>query len=53
MKPYLLAKFNEHGQSMLEYGMIIVLIAAFVMVVLLILGPGIGNLFSNVVDNAQ
>ena len=53
MKPYLLAKFNERGQSLLEYGMIIVLIAVIVMVVLLILGPGIGNLFSNVVDNTQ
>jgi pilus assembly protein Flp/PilA len=42
---------NERGQGMLEYGMIIVLVAILVMVLLLVLGPGTGNMFSNVAVN--
>ena len=39
----------EKGQGLVEYAMIIVLVAVLVMVVLLILGPAVGNIFSNVV----
>ena len=53
MRPYFLSKFNQHGQGMLEYGLVIVLVAVIVMIVLIALGPGIGNMFSNVVVNAQ
>jgi pilus assembly protein Flp/PilA len=42
---------TERGQGMLEYGMIIVLVAILVMVLLLVLGPGTGNMFSNVAVN--
>ena len=42
---------GERGQGMLEYGMIIVLVAILVMVLLLVLGPGTGNMFSNVAVN--
>jgi pilus assembly protein Flp/PilA len=42
---------SEKGQGMLEYGMIIVLVAILVMVLLLVLGPGTGNMFSNVTIN--
>ncbi len=42
---------SERGQGMLEYGMIIVLVAILVMVLLLVLGPGTGNMFSNVAVN--
>ena len=37
------------GQGLLEYGVIIVLVAIVVMAVLLLLGPSIGNMFSNIV----
>ena len=40
---------QEAGQGVVEYAMIIVLVAVLVMVVLLILGPAVGNIFSNVV----
>ncbi len=40
---------QELGQGLVEYAMIIVLVAILVMVMLLILGPAIGNIFSNVI----
>jgi len=41
---------REEGQGLVEYGMILVLIAVIVALVLLLLGPAVGNLFSVVVD---
>lgn len=42
---------SERGQGLVEYGMIIVIVALIVMLVLLALGPSTGNLFSNSVGN--
>ncbi|HEY70634.1 MAG TPA: pilus assembly protein [Anaerolineae bacterium] len=42
--------FGQEGQGLIEYSLIIVLIAIVVMAVLLMLGPGIGNLFSNIIS---
>ena len=39
------------GQGLVEYAMLIVLVAVAVILVLALLGPGIGNLFSNIVVN--
>jgi pilus assembly protein Flp/PilA len=41
---------REQGQGLVEYSMILVLIAVIVALVLLLLGPAVGNLFSTVVD---
>lgn len=41
---------REEGQGLVEYGMILVLIAVIVALVLLLLGPAVGNLYSSVVD---
>jgi pilus assembly protein Flp/PilA len=41
---------REEGQGLVEYGMILVLIAVIVALVLLLLGPTVGNLYSTVVD---
>jgi pilus assembly protein Flp/PilA len=41
---------REDGQGLVEYGMILVLVAVIVALVLLLLGPAVGNLFSAVVD---
>jgi len=38
---------HERGQGLVEYAFLLVLIAMIVIVVLLILGPTIGNVFSN------
>ena len=37
------------GQGLIEYALILVLVAVVVLLVLALLGPAIGNLFSNVV----
>ena len=41
---------TEGGQGLVEYALILVLVALVVIVVLSLLGPSIGNVFSNVVD---
>jgi pilus assembly protein Flp/PilA len=39
---------QEEGQGLVEYALILVLVAVVVIVVLLLLGPAIGNIFSNI-----
>jgi len=41
---------KEQGQGLVEYALILVLVALIVIVILSLLGPAIGNVFSNVVD---
>jgi pilus assembly protein Flp/PilA len=45
----MLIKKGERGQGLLEYALILVLVVIIVMIVLVILGPAVGNMFSNVV----
>ncbi len=40
----------EEGQGLMEYGLILVLIAIVVFAVLALLGPEIGDLFSTAID---
>lgn len=39
---------HEEGQGLVEYALILVLVAVVVIVILALLGPSIGNTFSNV-----
>ena len=39
---------NEEGQGLVEYALILVLVAVVVIVILAVLGPTIGNIFSNI-----
>jgi pilus assembly protein Flp/PilA len=41
---------KEKGQGLVEYALILVMVALIVIVILSLLGPAIGNVFSNVVD---
>lgn len=41
---------REEGQGLVEYALILVLVALIVIVILAILGPTVGNIFSNVVN---
>ena len=41
---------NEEGQVLVEYALILVLGAVVVIIVLIVLGPIIGNVFSNIID---
>lgn len=42
---------NEKGQGLVEYALIMLLVAIIVIVVLALLGPPIGNMYSDVVRN--
>ena len=39
---------EEAGQGMVEYALILVMVAVVVIAVLIILGPVVGNLYSNI-----
>jgi pilus assembly protein Flp/PilA len=39
---------QEEGQGLVEYALILVLVAVVVIVILALLGPTIGNIFSNI-----
>mgnify|MGYP006952624004 CR=1 FL=1 len=41
---------REEGQGLLEYAMILILVAMIVIVVLVLLGPAVGNLYSNIIS---
>ena len=40
---------REEGQGLVEYALILVLVAVIVIAILLLLGPIIGNVFSNII----
>lgn len=51
-----LARFSredEEGQTLVEYGLLLALIAIIVIVALLFLGPIVSQIFSNVAQNLQ
>jgi len=41
---------SEEGQGLVEYALILVMVALVVIVILSLLGPAIGNTFSNIVS---
>jgi pilus assembly protein Flp/PilA len=41
---------KEKGQGLVEYSLIMIMVAMVVIVVLALLGPAIGNVFSNVIE---
>lgn len=46
--------FNERslkGQSLIEYALVIMLVALIVILLIFVFGPTVGNLFSNIVIN--
>jgi pilus assembly protein Flp/PilA len=44
----MIGKANERGQGLVEYALILVLVAVVVIAALLVLGPIVGNVFSNI-----
>ena len=44
---------REEGQGLIEYALILVLVAIVVIAILLLLGPVVGNVFSNITVNLQ
>ena len=49
-RSYLAKRYSEGGQGLVEYSLILVLVAIVVIIALALLGPSIGNVFSQVVD---
>jgi pilus assembly protein Flp/PilA len=44
-------KPNEKGQGLVEYALIFILVILAVIVILYLLGPAIGNMYSDIVSN--
>ena len=42
---------RENGQSLLEYGLILILVAIIVIIVIYLFGPAIGNMYSNIIQS--
>lgn len=42
---------REEGQGLLEYALILMLVAAVVLLIVVMLGPTVGNMYSNVMAN--
>ena len=42
---------REEGQGLVEYALILVLVAVVVIAILTLLGPAIGNVFSTIKNN--
>jgi pilus assembly protein Flp/PilA len=45
----MLSNHHEDGQGLLEYALIMMLVAIAVIVILAVLGPAVGQMFSNVI----
>lgn len=42
---------DQEGQGLVEYALILILVAVIVLVILALLGPAVGNMFSNIVQD--
>ncbi len=47
----MLPLLQEKGQGLLEYGLVLVLVATAIVAILMVLGPQIGNAFSKITCN--
>jgi pilus assembly protein Flp/PilA len=46
----MLKRMQKKGQGLVEYALILVLVAIVIIVILAILGPAIGNVFSDIIN---
>lgn len=42
---------NEYGQGLVEYALILLLVALALIIILTLFGQGLGNVYSNLIDN--
>jgi pilus assembly protein Flp/PilA len=47
----LMNRFRAEGQGLVEYALILVLVAVVVIAILTLLGPAIGNVFSAILES--
>jgi pilus assembly protein Flp/PilA len=43
-------KMQKKGQGLVEYALILVLVAIVIIIILSVLGPAIGNVFSQIIN---
>ena len=48
-----MVRYSEKGQGLVEYALIIILIALIVIIALQLLGPTLGNTFSNITTTLE
>lgn len=41
---------GEKGQGLVEYALILIMVALIVIIVLVIFGPALGNVYSNIIE---
>ncbi|HHH42167.1 MAG TPA: Flp family type IVb pilin [Chloroflexi bacterium] len=46
----MVCRFDQRGQGLVEYALLLVLVALVVIAILALLGPTVGNVFSNLVS---
>ena len=51
IQPYASSQNHEIGQGLVEYAMILVFVGVLVMVLLLVLGPTVANMFTNIYES--
>jgi pilus assembly protein Flp/PilA len=52
LRTHLLIRRNsEEGQGLVEYALILVLVVIIVLLIVAMLGPWVGNIYSNVINN--
>jgi pilus assembly protein Flp/PilA len=47
----MLKQHDNKGQGLVEYGLIMMLVALVILIVMVLLGPAVGNMYSNVMYN--
>ena len=46
----MLSMITERGQGLVEYALILIFVFFVVLVILVLLGPGVGNMYSTVIE---
>ena len=47
----MIKKLQKKGQGLVEYALILVLVAIVIIIILSVLGPAIGNVFSQIINS--
>ncbi|MBN1564252.1 MAG: pilus assembly protein [Anaerolineae bacterium] len=42
--------YLEHGQGLVEYALILVFVAVVLIAILVVLSPGLGNIYSDIIN---
>ena len=51
LKRWLLRQHVAHGQGLVEYALILILVAVVLIAILTVLSPGLTNIYQNIIDH--